>query len=225
MTRIRRGRHVLATLLAIATIAVVAANPAIAGAAVTAPPPPAGAALPANWPSDVPVPPGELQGSTGGDGLWSVQLLVNGSAAQVLQSALDFYVAAGYATVATRVLLPGAHRLPLVTQERDHSKPHTFLLIRLEGVPAPPRAPAPPVPRGGPRGGPAPPRPPGPGRPGAPRHGADRGRARPPAAAGAEGRAPVARAAERPARALHRAGRCAAGRRPRVPRAAWRPAP
>src|SRR4051795_1928106 len=138
MTRIRRGRHGLATLRAIATIAVVAANPAIAGAAVTAPPPPAGAALPADWPSDVPVPPGELQGSTGGDGLWSVQLLVNGSAAQVLQSALDFYVAAGYATVATGVLLRGTHRLTLVTENRDHSNAHTFLVIGLEEVPAQP---------------------------------------------------------------------------------------
>src|SRR3954471_22112015 len=146
MTRIRRGRQVLPALLAIATIAVVAANPAIAGAAVTAPPPPAGAALPANWPSDVPVPPGELQGSTGGDGLWSVQLLVNGSAAQVLQSALDFYGAAGYATVATGVLLRGTHRLTLVTENRDHSNAHTFLVIGLEEVPAPPGAPAPAAP-------------------------------------------------------------------------------
>ena len=123
--------------MAAATLAA-AAVPATGGAAVTAPPPPAGAALPADWPSDVPLPAGELQGSTGGNGLWTVELLVNGSAAQVLQSALDFYGAAGYATVSTGVLLRGTHQLTLVTENRDHSNAHTFLVIGLQEVPAQP---------------------------------------------------------------------------------------
>ena len=137
MTGIRRGRHILIALVAAATLAA-AAVPATGGAAVTAPPPPAGAALPADWPSDVPLPAGELQGSTGGNGLWTVELLVNGSAAQVLQSALDFYGAAGYATVSTGVLLRGTHQLTLVTENRDHSNAHTFLVIGLQEVPAQP---------------------------------------------------------------------------------------
>ena len=137
MTGIRRGRHILIALVAAATLAA-AALPATGGAAVAAPPPPPGAALPADWPSDVPLPAGELQGSTGGNGLWTVELLVNGSAAQVLQSALDFYGAAGYATVSTGVLLRGTHQLTLVTENRDHSNAHTFLVIGLQEVPAQP---------------------------------------------------------------------------------------
>ena len=137
MTGIRRGRHILIALVATATLAA-AAVPATGGAAVIAPPPPAGAALPADWPSDVPLPAGELQGSTGGNGLWTVELLVNGSAAQVLQSALDLYGAAGYAMVSTGVLLRGTHQLTLVTENRDHSNAHTFLVIGLQEVPAQP---------------------------------------------------------------------------------------
>ena len=137
MDPIRRGRHTLIAVLLGAALAA-GAVPAVAGAAVAAPPPPATGAVPADWPADVALPAGQLQGSTGGGGLWTVEFLVNGSAAEVMQSALDFYRAAGFATVSDGVLVRGTHQLTLVVENRDHSPTHTFLVLGLQEIPAQP---------------------------------------------------------------------------------------
>jgi hypothetical protein len=85
--------------------------------------------LPADWPSDLPVPPGQLQGSTGAAGQWTALILVSGSAVQVKKSAVDFYLAAGFRAETDSILRRGPHRITLVVENRDHSPTNTYLAI------------------------------------------------------------------------------------------------
>src|SRR3954466_10264566 len=83
-------RRPRALLLAVALIVSIATVPVVTASARGGAPPPAGprpappaaAGLPSDWPADVPVPAGEIQGSTGANGSWTVELLVNAGAAQ-----------------------------------------------------------------------------------------------------------------------------------------------
>ena len=70
-------------------------------------------ALPADWPTDLPIPAGDIIGSTGSAGRWSVQILAAGSAAQVHQSTVAFYTGVGFAAVSDSVLNRGIARSPL----------------------------------------------------------------------------------------------------------------
>jgi hypothetical protein len=85
--------------------------------------------LPPDWPRLLPVPSGQIQGSTGSRGQWSVQILTRGSAAAVKKRALQFYVARGFTRVADAVLRRGRLRIVVVTENRDHSAAKTFLVL------------------------------------------------------------------------------------------------
>ena len=86
-------------------------------------------ALPADWPTDLPIPPGDVIGSTGSGGRWSVQLVAAGSAAQVHQSTVAFYIGVGFAAVTDSVLNRGNRQITLVVENRDHSATSTNLVI------------------------------------------------------------------------------------------------
>jgi hypothetical protein len=85
--------------------------------------------LPADWPADLPVPAGNLSGSTGSAGRWSVLILEAGSAAEVLNSAAAFYSAAGFTPVSDSVLNRGNRQITLVVENLDHSATQTSLMI------------------------------------------------------------------------------------------------
>jgi hypothetical protein len=89
----------------------------------------AAGALPVDWPADLPVPQGQIMGSTGTAGRWSVLILAPGSAAQVRQSTVAFYSAAGFTAVSDSVLNKGNRQITLVTENRDHSATQTNLVI------------------------------------------------------------------------------------------------
>jgi hypothetical protein len=113
-------------LLAAALLAVLlSAAMASASGGGQAPPP----QLPADFPSDIPLPPGTLQGSTGGAGRWSVLLVARGSAAEVLSSTESFYVAAGFSRDGYAILHRGSERITIVAENRDHSATQTNLTL------------------------------------------------------------------------------------------------
>jgi hypothetical protein len=85
--------------------------------------------LPADWPPDLPVPPGDIVGATGSAGHWSVQVLVAGSADQAHRSAVALYTAAGFTAATDSVLNKGNRQITLVVENRDHSNAQTNLVI------------------------------------------------------------------------------------------------
>jgi hypothetical protein len=87
------------------------------------------AKLPADFPADIPLPPGTLQGSTGGAGRWSVLLLARGSAAEVQRSTESFYLAAGFSRDGTATVRRGSERITIVAENRDHSPTETNLTL------------------------------------------------------------------------------------------------
>jgi hypothetical protein len=91
-------------------------------------PAPAAGRLPANWPKDVPVPPGQIRGTNVSAAHAVVQLLVSGSAAQALRSVSHFYRVRGFAGRGA-LLHRGTRRLTIVVENRDHSNAHTFVVI------------------------------------------------------------------------------------------------
>jgi len=158
-------RSPLAALAAtvVTTVAVFAVALAALGSALTAPaahaagpPAPPGAGLPPDFPADVPLPPGQLQGATGGGGQWSVALLVSGSAADAHAATVAFYRAHGFVADTDSILHDAAHQVTIVVENRDHSPNATFVAIGVgaraaaapganPGSPAPSPAPAAPV--------------------------------------------------------------------------------
>jgi hypothetical protein len=147
----------------VAVVAVVAVVPAALGSALSAPaahaagpPAPPGAALPPDFPADVPLPPGQFQAATGGGGQWSVALLVSGSAADAHAATVAFYRAHGFVADTDSILHDAAHQVTIVVENRDHSPTRTFVAIGVgpraaappganPGSPAPSPAPAAPV--------------------------------------------------------------------------------
>lgn len=91
--------------------------------------PPPTAQLPPDWPRRLPVPAGQIQGSTGAGGQWSVLILTRGSAAAVHSRAMRFYIVRGFTRVADSVLRRGRLRIVVVTENRDHSAAKTNLLL------------------------------------------------------------------------------------------------
>jgi hypothetical protein len=89
----------------------------------------AAATLPADFPADVPLPPGQLQSATGGNGQWSVLLLVSGSAADAHASTVAFYRAHGFVAETDSILHDAGHRVTIVVENRDHSPTATFVAI------------------------------------------------------------------------------------------------
>ena len=91
--------------------------------------PAAANALPADWPLDVPVPAGDIMGSTGSAGRWTVLIVAAGSAAEVRQSTMAFYTSAEFTAVSDSVLNKGQRQVTLVVENRDHSGTVTNLMI------------------------------------------------------------------------------------------------
>jgi hypothetical protein len=89
----------------------------------------AAATLPADFPKDVPLPPGQLQSASGANGQWSVLLLVDGSAAQAHAATVAFYRAHGFVAETDSILHNASHRVTIVVENRDHSAAHTFVVI------------------------------------------------------------------------------------------------
>ena len=87
------------------------------------------AKLPADFPADVPIPPGALQGSSGSGGQWGVLLLATGSAARVLTATTDFYLTAGYTADSAGHLHRGPVQITVVAENRDHSNLETNLAL------------------------------------------------------------------------------------------------
>jgi hypothetical protein len=75
------------------------------------------------------VPHGDIRGFTGSSGRWTVLVLAAGSAAQVRQSTVALYTAAGFTPVSDSVLNKGARQITLVVENRDHSATQTNLMI------------------------------------------------------------------------------------------------
>jgi hypothetical protein len=124
---LRKLRSRSGTLAAIA-VSLLAAAPltgTVAAATGGAPPP----TLPADFPADIGLPPGSLQGSTGGAGRWSVLILANGSATAVEQSTESFYIAAGFIRDGFAILHRGDEHITIVAENRDHSPTETNLTL------------------------------------------------------------------------------------------------
>jgi hypothetical protein len=85
--------------------------------------------VPADFPADIALPPGTLQGATGGAGRWSVLILARGSAAEVLRSTESFYVAAGFGRDGYAIVRRGSERIAIVAENRDHSATETNLTL------------------------------------------------------------------------------------------------
>jgi hypothetical protein len=120
----RRRRGALLSALAAAAALL------LASAALAATPPP-------DFPADVPLPPGQLQSSTGGGGQWSVLMLVDGPADQALASTVAFYRAHGFVPESDAILHDATHRVTVAVEARDHSPRRTFVVIAVG-----PRAPS-----------------------------------------------------------------------------------
>jgi hypothetical protein len=91
-------------------------------------------ALPADFPSDVVLPPGQLTGSTGSAPNWSVGLLIDGGYPAVMASVHDFYVAHGYSEVGPTwmySLTDGVHTITFVGRNHDHSASRTDVTIQV----------------------------------------------------------------------------------------------
>jgi hypothetical protein len=114
----------LAALLLAAVLVTSAAVASGGGAGAPATPP-----LPADFPSDIPLPQGTLQGSTGAAGRWTVVLLVGGSAAEVQRSTESFYVAAGFTPAGNAVVRRGTEEITILAAARDHSPTETNLTL------------------------------------------------------------------------------------------------
>jgi CHRD domain len=137
MHRIRRACPALAFVLGVAAIAASTPMPSSALAAPAHRSRPPAATLPPDWPADVPVPPGQIQGSTGAAGQWSVLLLVSGSAAQAHKSTVAFFVAHGFRALSDSIVQKGARRITVVVENRDHSPNETFILVAVTTTRAP----------------------------------------------------------------------------------------
>ena len=119
-----RGGALAVVLLAVALLSSAAASARGGGGGQAAAP-----QLPADFPADIALPPGTLQGATGGAGRWSVLLLARGSAADVLRSTQNFYIAAGFSKEAYAIVHRGSERITIVAENRDHSATETNLTL------------------------------------------------------------------------------------------------
>jgi hypothetical protein len=124
-----RGVALAVVLLAIALLSSAAASARGGGGGGSGGGQAAAPKLPADFPADIALPPGTLQGATGGAGRWSVLLLARGSAAAVLRSTESFYIAGGFSREAYAIVHRGPERITIVAENRDHSATETSLTL------------------------------------------------------------------------------------------------
>lgn len=117
MQPIRLAARAALAAAAMAAVLAVAAGPASA------------ATLPPDWPAQVPLPPGSIQGATGRAPQWGVLLLVSGSAPDAHRAAVAFYRDRGFAASSDSVLRRGSYQVTVVVENRDHRPDETFLAI------------------------------------------------------------------------------------------------
>jgi hypothetical protein len=92
------------------------------------------AALPSDWPADVPAPPGSIQGSAHANSTtWTVQTLASGSAQAVMSQTVASYRAAGFVAETDAILHNATHRVTIVVENRDHSNAETFVVMSVTG--------------------------------------------------------------------------------------------
>ena len=91
--------------------------------------PPTAAALPVDFPADLPVFPGVLAGSTGHGPSWGLLVSVGGGADVVQRAAIAFYVARGFQADSASVVHNTRYRLTMLAANRDHSATRTNLAI------------------------------------------------------------------------------------------------
>ena len=88
----------------------------------------------ANWPNEVPTPPGTIVGSTHANATtWTVETLAPGSAAAVLEQTVARYRAAGFTTDAAAVLHNPKYRVTLAVESYDHSDAETLVVVAVTG--------------------------------------------------------------------------------------------
>ncbi|MEO6144783.1 MAG: hypothetical protein ABIP19_12460 [Dermatophilaceae bacterium] len=75
------------------------------------------------------MPSGNIMGSTGSAGRWTVLILAAGSAAEVRQSTVALYSSAGFTAVSDSVLNKRNRQITLAVENRDHSATQTNLVI------------------------------------------------------------------------------------------------
>jgi len=88
--------------------------------------------LPADFPADVPLPPGTLTGSTANAPTWVVALLMRGGYPEVMASVHDFYISRGYSEAGPTWmyhLSNGIHSIQFAGQNHDHSATQTDVSI------------------------------------------------------------------------------------------------
>ena len=83
------------------------------------------ATLPAGWPTDVPAPPGVIQGSTPA----TVLALAPGSAQTVMLQTVERYRSAGFVAETDAILHNALHRVTINVENRDHSATETFVIV------------------------------------------------------------------------------------------------
>jgi len=131
MNRPRNARPLL-LLLILATIVLAAVGPAAPQPAIArggAAPSQTTGALPADFPTSVPLPPGSRQDAKGSAGTWTVLILARGSAATVQKSTLAFYTSRGYKGETDSIVHNGSYRITFVAENRDHSNTETNLAL------------------------------------------------------------------------------------------------
>jgi hypothetical protein len=117
-------------LLLCLVVAAVLTVPAAAVAKGGSPAP----ALPADFPSNVALPSGQLTGSTGASPNWSVGLLLDGGYPEVMASVHDFYLARGYSELGPTWmyrLTNGIYTITFVGRNHDHSATRTDVTIQV----------------------------------------------------------------------------------------------
>gem|GEM_PF-2577565 len=126
-----RGRALAAALTAglLAVALSAAAGASARGGGGPSAPAPAAAPLPVDFPADISLPPGTLQGATGAAGQWSVLILARGSAADTLRSTERFYEVAGFGHDGNATMRRGSERIVIVAENRDHSATATNLTL------------------------------------------------------------------------------------------------
>jgi hypothetical protein len=99
----------------------------------------AGGLLPADWPAEVPVPPGVIQGANRAAGVWVLTILANGDAKQVTASLLALYGSHGFTAdsgSAIPLILTGpAYRVTVQMAPRDHTAAETNVVVQVSAVP------------------------------------------------------------------------------------------
>jgi hypothetical protein len=103
------------------------------------------AGLPADWPAQLPVPPGLIQRSNRAPGVWVLAILAQGDATVVRKTLVDLYVAHGFTVEAAAaiptILTSPAYMISIHMFPRDHSASETDVVLQVsEATPTTPSA-------------------------------------------------------------------------------------